>query len=99
MGGRTRKAFLAHLLPDSAAMCQETKTERDSTGCFSHHLRCRVHIHGDSCSGGIGGAGRVCGDMAGDGVTLAPECLTAALRILSSSSGIRAEKAQCDQTE
>lgn len=30
--------------------------------------------------------------------TLAPECLTAALRILSSSSVIMAEKAQCDQT-
>lgn len=36
--------------------------------------------------------------LAGGGVTLAPECLTAALRILSSSSVIRAEKGQCDQT-
>lgn len=58
-------------------MFQETKPERsqkDSTGCFSYPLRWRVHIHGDSWSGGIGRGGRVCEDMAeewlaGDGVT------------------------------
>lgn len=53
VGVRTRGAFPFHLSPDFATTFQERsqrdKIGWDSTGCFCHCLRRKVHIHGRAC--------------------------------------------------